>query len=95
MMHFQSLIDVLEHYNATIGEDEDFLDKTGILMEEVESDRTEPDYYDLKSKYNLKKALIARNRSITVSFLKGLTRQYMGLYGMNLKISIQGGHIST
>ena len=69
MRHFQSLIEVLEHYNATIGEDNAFLDKAGILMDNVEPRGTETDYYDLKLKYKLKKVLIARNRSIVVSFL--------------------------
>ena len=33
--HFQSLIEVLEHYNTTIGEDKTFIGKAGILMEDV------------------------------------------------------------
>ena len=34
MRYFQSLIEVLDHYNATIGEDKTFLDKAGVLMYE-------------------------------------------------------------
>jgi len=78
MRHFQSLIDVLEHYNANIGEDKAFLDKAKILMEDMEPNGTETNYYDLKLKYNLKKALIARNRSITVSFLKRADKSRYG-----------------
>ena len=44
MGHFQLLIEVLEHYSATIGEYKTFLDKAGILMEDVEPDGTETDY---------------------------------------------------
>ena len=76
--YFQSLIEVVEHYNATIGKDKNFLDKAEILMEDVEPNGTETDYYDLKLKYNLKNSLIERNRSITVSFLK---RADMSRYG--------------
>ena len=70
MRHFQSLIEVLEHYNETIREDKEFLDKAGIVMEDEDPDGTEPNFYDLKLKYNLKKSLIAHNRSIGVFFLK-------------------------
>ena len=35
MRHFQLLIEFLEHYNATIGEDKAFLDKAGILTNDV------------------------------------------------------------
>ena len=38
MRHFQSLIEVLERYNITIGKDRDFLDKAGIFMDGVEPD---------------------------------------------------------
>ena len=95
MRYFQSLIEVLEHYSTTIGGDKSFLDKAGILMEDNKPDETEPNFYNFKLKYNLKKALIAHSRSIAVSFLKGLTRQDMGIYGLNLRINIQEDLIST
>ena len=50
MIYFQSLIEVLEQYNATIGEEKDFLDKTGIIMDSLEPDGIQTDYYDLKLK---------------------------------------------
>ena len=50
MRHFQSLIEVLEHYNAAIGEDTYFLDKARILMEDVEPDGKETGYYNLEFK---------------------------------------------
>jgi len=40
MRNFQSLIEILEHYNTTIGEEKDFLDTSGILTEGVEPDGT-------------------------------------------------------
>ena len=70
LRHFQSLVDVLEHYNASVGEDKAFLDKAGILMEDEEPDVKDSNYSELRLKYNLKKALTARNRSLALSFLK-------------------------
>ena len=70
LRHFRSLIEVLEHYNASIGEYKAFLDKAGILAEEQEPTGSESNFSYLMMKYNLKKALVACNRSIAVSFLK-------------------------
>ena len=64
------MVDVLEHYNASVGEDTAFLDKAGILMEDEEPDVKDTNYSELRLKYNLKKALTARNRSLALSFLK-------------------------
>ena len=61
------------------------MDKSGILMENVEPDGTEPKYYDLKLRYNLKKALIVRNRSIAVSFLKRADKTVYGALRAELK----------
>ena len=79
MRHFQSLIEVLEHYNATIGEDKDFLEKSGVLMDQKEPDGTETDFYDLELKYELKKSQMVRNRSIVVSFLKRADKTKYGV----------------
>jgi hypothetical protein len=70
LRHFQSLVDVLEHYDASVGEDKAFLDKAGILMEVEEPDVKDSDYPVQMRKYNLKKALTARNRTLALSFLK-------------------------
>ena len=70
LRHFQSLIDVLEHYNASVSEDQEFLDKVGVLIDETKPDGTEANYVDLKIRYNLKKAAATRNRSLALSFLK-------------------------
>ena len=67
---FQSLVDVLDHYNTSVGEDKAFLDKAGVLMEEEEPHVDDSNYAELRLKYNLKKALTARNRSLALSFLK-------------------------
>ena len=64
LRHFQSLLEVLEHYNVSIGEDNYFLDKAGVLMDDEEPDLTEPNYAEMPAKYNAKKTCVARNRSI-------------------------------
>ena len=61
---------MLEHYNASVGEDQDFLDKAGVIMDETKPDGTEANYVDLKIRYNLKKAVATRNRSLALSFFK-------------------------
>ena len=76
--HFQSLVDVLERYNASVEEDQAFLDKFGILKNEKEPDILKLNYTELKLKYNLKKSLVTRNRSLAVLFLK---RVYKPSYG--------------
>ena len=70
LQHFQSLIDMLVHYNMNIVEDNAFLKKAGTFLEEEDPDKSESNYIDLKTKFNLKKILASRNCSIAVSFLK-------------------------
>ena len=66
--HFQSLIEVMEHYNSSIGEVKYFLDRVGILVNDVEPDGIESIYVDPKLNYNHNKALVGRNHSIVVSW---------------------------
>ena len=78
LRHFQSLIDVMDHYGASIGEDRAFLDKAGILMDESPPSEGRSGYSELMLQYNVRKSLAARNRSIALSFLK---RAYKPRYG--------------
>lgn len=77
LRHFQCLNVVLEHYNASIGEGKVFLDKAGVLIDDEKQDGTEIPP-KLMLKYNLKKALAARNRSIALSFLKRIDKVRYG-----------------
>ena len=70
LQQFQSLIDVLAHCNMSIVEDSAFLNKAGTLLEEEDPEKSESNYIDLKTKFNLKKILASRNCSLAVSFLK-------------------------
>ena len=85
LRHFLSLVDVLEHYNASVGEDQDFLDKTGVLIEESEPDGTEENYVALKLLYNLKKTAAARNRSLALSFMKRADKTRYGTLWTDLE----------
>ena len=85
LRHFQSLVDVLEHYNASVGEDQAFLDKAGILIDESEPDGTEGNYLELKLLYNLKKAAAARNRSLALSFMKRADKTRYGTLWTDLE----------
>ena len=69
---------MLEHYKASIGEDQDFLDKAGIMMDEEEPDPSDSNYAHLKTRYVAKRANLARNRTLAISFLK---RSYKPKYG--------------
>ena len=72
---------MLEHYNVSIGKDKTFLDKAGILMEEEELDLVQPNNTEKGDKYNVNKAVVARNHSIAVLFLKKAGKsRYRGLW---------------
>ena len=61
---------MLVHCNMSIVEDNAFLNKAGTLLEEEDSDKSESNYIDLKTKFNLKKILASCKCSLAVSFLK-------------------------
>ena len=64
-----------------IVEDNAFLNKAGTLLEEEDPDKSESNYIDLKTKFNLKKILVSRNCSLAVSFLKRTyTYRYRSLW---------------
>ena len=68
LKHFQSLVDVLEHYKESIGEDQAFLDKAGIMIDEEEPDPLDSNYAHLKTIYVAKRANLARNRTLRLHF---------------------------
>ena len=50
-------------------------------MDDEELDPVEPNYAEKRVKYNVKKTIVARNRSIAVSFLKRVDKiRYGGLW---------------
>ena len=50
LTHFKSLVDVLDHYKASVGEDPTFLDNEGVLLEGEYPRRLEVCYAELKRK---------------------------------------------
>ena len=56
LRYLQSLIDVMDHDGAHIGEDEVFLEKAGVLMKEEEPKIEDDTYAQLNTAYNAKKS---------------------------------------
>jgi len=73
LKHFSSLIEVLEHYGARLGEDEVFIKAVRNLeKEEAPGESKSPSI--IKAYYH-KLVAAARNRSIAVVFLKRADRR--------------------
>lgn len=88
MEHFRSLVEVLEHYGANIGEDEVFIKEAEKLIDEFPPDVNDHDYktYLVKvAKYRDKCKKAVRNRTLALTFLKGAD---MRLYG-NLWVELE------
>ena len=86
--HFRSLVEVLEHYGANIGEDEAFIKEAEKLIDEFPPNINDHDYDTYKEKvanYRAKCKKTARNRTLALAFLKGADRR---LYG-NLWIELE------
>ena len=75
LTHFKSLVDVLDHYKASVGEDPAFLDTAGVLLEEEEPDGSDP---NLTAQWKARRVLAARYRTLAIAFLK---RSYKPKYG--------------
>jgi len=68
--HFKSLVEVLEHYGANIGEDEAFIKEAENLIDEFPPDIKDI-YYERKVvAYRAKCTKAARNRTLALAFLK-------------------------
>jgi len=87
--HFRSLVEVLEHYGANIGEDEAFIEEAEKLIDEFPPDVNDcEDYKTYLVKvavYRDKCKKAARNRTLALAFLKGADRR---LYG-NLWVELE------
>jgi hypothetical protein len=86
LKNFRSLLEVLEHYGATVGEDECFLKS---LEDYPESD--EPTDPKLLPAWTKKRATDARNRTVAILFLKGADRRRYGSLWTDLENQFSRG----
>jgi hypothetical protein len=76
--HFRSLVEVLEHYGGAIGEDPGLLDATTAVSSNT----------DIATK----RLKIARDRTLTLAFLKQADRRCFGTLGASLENQFSRGN---
>ena len=99
LKHFQSLIEVMEHYKASVGEDGAFLENAGILLEADKPNlgkfSSQEDFNTALHTYNVALALVARNRSIALAFLKRADKYRYGQLWTDLENQYTRAPINT
>jgi hypothetical protein len=76
--HFRSLVEVLEHYGGTIGEDPGLLDATAAVSSDTDN--------------TTKRLKIARDRTLALTFLKRADRHHFGTLWADLENQFSRGN---